>query len=316
MGDVAGEAAALVRCALAARGWGSVLRFVCFRHRQVVAAFDRTALPLVEHTVQDGALRRTLHTSLLGTSMKVGLAMWGYASMAKVAFDPELTVLASSFTRLYDDLIDNCDREHLDEDLAGLFAGEPFRPHGDLEELLLVLHRAIAARLPHAPDDPIHTVLRELHAFQVRSRAQRSAAVSAGEVLEITRGKGGLGMVALLALLRPAMPTAERAVLMEVGDLFQLLDDIHDFTLDRSDGLTTSATLGLCSLTGLATRITALRPHFTSCYGTAAPLSAHLALTLLGAPFAVRRRRRAPRGRGQRAGPVRLLFSRAGNVRP
>lgn len=315
MGDAGRDAVAVVRCAVSARGWGSVLVFVCARHRQVVDAFDRTALPLVEATVRDGAARRTVRASLLGTSVKVGLAMWGYASMAGVRFDAELAVLGASFTRLYDDLIDNCDREGLDADLAGLFAGTPFGPRSESEELLLLLHRAIAVRLPHPPDDPIHRVLRELHAFQVRSRAQRGTGLTPGEVREITRGKGGLGMVALLALLRPGMTARERDLLTEVGDVFQLLDDIHDFSLDRADGITTTATLGLSSLSGLAARVTALRARFVGFYGTAGPLSAHLALTLVGAPFAIRRRSRPPRRGARQASPLRLLFSRVGNIR-
>lgn len=232
-----------------------------------------------------------------------------------VSFDAELSVLGGSFTRLYDDLIDHRDREYLDTDLAGLFAGKPFTAHGHLEELLLVLHQAIDARLPHAPDDPVHLVPHELHACQLRSRAQRGPGLAPAEVLEITRGKGGLGMVALLALLRPGMSARERDILLEVGEVFQLLDDIHDFTLDRADGITTSATLGLCSLTDLATRVTALRTRFLDFYGTAGPLSAHLALTLIGVPFAPRRRHRSPRGSGQRPLPLRLLFSQVGNIR-
>jgi hypothetical protein len=282
----------------------------------VLRALDRTVLPLVERTVHDGALRRTVQTSFRGTSVKVGLAMWGYAAMARVPFDAELTVLGSSFTRLYDDLIDHWDREHLDTDLTALFAGETFRPHSPLEALLLLLHSTIAARLPHAPDDPIHSVIRELHAFQLRSRAQQgSRNISAAEIVDITRGKGGLGMVALFGLLRPEMPGPERDVLVEVGDLFQLLDDFHDLALDRANRITTSATLGVHSLTDLATRVTCLQARCAEYYGTAAPLSAQLALTLIGAPFAARHHRRqdppAPR-----ADSLHLLLSRADNIRP
>lgn len=309
------DAAAVLRCAVSARGWGSLARFLCADSRQVVRAFDRLVLPLVERTVPDDAPRRTIHATLLGTSVKVGFAMWGYASMARVPFDAELTVLGSSFTRLYDDLVDHGDREDLDTDLASLFAGEPFHPRSRLEELLLLLYDALAVRLPHPPDDPIRSLLRELHAFQLRSRAQRDPGISLPEVLEITRGKGGLGMVALLSLLRPGMSGPERDLLSELGHVFQLLDDLHDLALDRADGITTSATLNACSLTELAARVQGLRSRFTDHYGTARPLTVHLALTLVGVPLVTRRRA----GRGPvrpRTGSLLLLFSRAGNIRP
>ncbi|WP_370259172.1 hypothetical protein [Streptomyces sp. V4I8] len=307
---------AVLRCVVSARGWGALVRFLRTDSRQLVPAFDRTVLPLVERTVHDGAQRRRIHATLLGTSMKVGFALWGYASMARVPFDAELTVLGSSFTRLYDDLVDHGDRQDLDTDLAALFAGAPFRPQTRLEELLLLLHDAIAVRLPHPPDDPIRPLLRELHTFQLRSRAQRDPGLPLPAVLEITRGKGGLGMVALLSLLRPGMSGEERDVLIELGYVFQLLDDLHDLPLDRADGITTSATLNAFSLTDLATRVQGLRSRFIACYGTARPLTAHLALTLVGVPLTARRRT-GHRGRPRpRTGSLPLLFSRAGNIRP
>ena len=318
--DTRRDAVAVLRCAVAARGWGSLLRFLCVDSRQLVPAYDRAVLPLVERTVPDAKERRRIHATLLGTGVKVGFALWGYASMARVPFDAELAVLGSSFTRLYDDLVDHGDRADLDEDLASLFAGEPFRPHSRLEELLLLLHDAIAVRLPHPPDDPVHPLLRELHTFQLRSRAQRDPRLPLPEVLEITRGKGGLGMVALLSLLRPGMSAAERALLTELGYVFQLLDDLHDLPLDRAEGLTTSATLHAFSLTDLATRIRRLRFRFRTHYGTADPLTAHLALTLIGALVAPRRgpaRPDRPRRRPRlRTGSLALLLSRAGNIRP
>ncbi|MET9969270.1 hypothetical protein ABZZ80_25895 [Streptomyces sp. NPDC006356] len=128
--------------------------------------------------------------------------------------------------------------------------------------------------------------------------------------------KGGLGMVALLSLLRPGMSEEERALLTELGYVFQLLDDLHDLALDRAEGITTSATLNAFSLTGLATRIQHLRSRFRTHYGTASPLTAHLALTLVGAPLAARRRA-GHHGRPRpRTGSLPLLFSRAGNIRP
>ncbi|MEV0784442.1 class 1 isoprenoid biosynthesis enzyme [Streptomyces sp. NPDC050423] len=281
----------------------------------MLRAFDRSVLPLVERTVSDATLRHTIQRSFMGTSVKVGLAMWGYATMARVPFDAELTVLGSSFTRLYDDLIDHCEREGLDSDLTALFAGGTFRPRSPLEALLLLLHSTIAARLPHSAGDPIHSLIRELHTFQLRSRAQRGSHISAAEVLDITRGKGGLGMAALFALLRPGMSEAERDILVELGEVFQLLDDFHDLPLDRVNGITTSATLGVLSLSDLATRIARLQTCCAEYYGSAAPLSAQLALTLIGAPVAARDRRRRD-SPNPKTDPLHLLLSRAGNIRP
>ncbi|WP_406457939.1 hypothetical protein OG782_34795 [Streptomyces sp. NBC_00876] len=79
--------------------------------------------------------------------------------------------------------------------------------------------------------------------------------------------------------------------------------------------MTTSAALGVVSLSDLATRIVSLQTCCAEYYGSAAPLSAQLALTLIGAPVAARDRRRRS-SPSPKTDPLHLLLSRAGNIRP
>jgi hypothetical protein len=167
-------------------------------------------------------------------------------------------------------------------------------------------------------DDPVFAVLRTLHEYQRLSRRQRDSPMSPEEVSRVTRGKGGLGTVALFALLCPRMDPAEQDVIMELGDVLQLLDDHHDVPLDNAAGVTTSATLGESSLTEVSRRIRDLRTRFARYYGggRGRQMLAMLYLMLIGA-FVVRC---GGAGRGSRARrqrpetPLSLLLRRAGNI--
>jgi hypothetical protein len=302
----------VARCSAMAVGVGSLFRFICFDSKRLVRSFDDVVVPLLRSTVGADPL---VHDVLLASSIKFGLALWSYAEMARLPFDAELVVLGSSFTRVYDDLVDNFDEPALDDRLAELFGAGRFRPLSDVEALLLALYRSIETRLARPHDDPIFAVVREVHRYECQSRAQRDPGISPAEIQRITRGKGGHALIALFALLRPAMADAERALLMDLGEVLQLLDDHHDVTHDRRAGVRTSPITGRSTLAGLARQVRALHVRLGCRYGRprVRRLAAMLFMLLVGALFADREPGDRDPARRRRT-TFALLFGPAGNL--
>ncbi|MFG2053066.1 class 1 isoprenoid biosynthesis enzyme [Micromonospora sp. NPDC048930] len=260
------EVGAVLRLASLAVGWPSVYRFVRREVDDITDVFDQTVRPLVDRTIDGSRRRREVAQILLSTSVKVSLAMSGYAQATGIAFRADRAVLGSSFTRVYDDLFDNFRSPRLDERLTVLFEGGPFQPRSDAEALLLALYDTIETALRGEDAEPVYRALRGMHRFQIQSRQQRSAAVSGHDLRRITRGKGGLGTVALFGLLRPALSADEQRLLMELGDVLQVLDDYHDVALDRGAGVVTEVTLGTVTLVETSRRIGWLHREFRRQY--------------------------------------------------
>ncbi|WP_037306134.1 class 1 isoprenoid biosynthesis enzyme [Amycolatopsis orientalis] len=319
MGGVLRDALGVMRCVPMAAGLPGVVRYVVRDAREIMGAFDEVVAPLVDQSVgTTPALSRDAHDAFLATTIKVGLAMRGYAEMAGVPFDPALAALGSSFTRVYDDLVDNFDRPDLDDRLAELFRGEAFEPMSGVESLLLALYHAMETRMDRPAEDTIFTVMRDLHDYERQSRRQRDPRLPLAEVERITRGKGGLGVTALFALLRPGMTADELDLLVELGDVLQLLDDYHDVAVDHRDGVVTVATLGEPGLAVLAEKIRRLRSRFARHYGEGRDrrLAAMLFVMLVGAFAAGRRRLDRPVRSTRSRRPFVLLFSRTGTITP
>jgi hypothetical protein len=297
MAAVSTDATAILRCAPAAIGLPSVLAYACFEARTIVKAFHRTVVPLINQAITDPTSNQYAARALLGTSLKVSLAMSGYTIMAGVDFNADLAVLGSSFTRVYDDLFDNFSDPQLDERLAELFRGESFQPLSATESLLLLLYQAIETTLARPRSDPIVRMVEQMHEFQCMSRRQCDPAIPAPELRAITRGKGGLGATILFALFTPGMSTAEQDVLHEFGDILQLLDDLNDASSDRANGVATEVTTGHCTLSDIAARICQLRRRFRTHYVNAnlRRISGTLIFMLMGA--AIRQRIDASKSR-------------------
>lgn len=302
----------VARCSAMAVGIGSLVRFICFDSKRLVRSFDDVVVPLLRATVGADPF---VHDVLLASSIKFGLALWGYAEMARLPFDTELVVLGSSFTRVYDDLVDNFDEPDLDDRVAELFSTGRFRPLSDVEALLLALYRSIETRLARPRDDPIFAVVRELHRYERQSRRQRDPGISPPEIQRITRGKGGYALIAMFALLRPAMADAERALLMDLGEVMQLLDDHHDITHDRRAGVRTSTIIGRSTLAGLARQVRELHLRLGCFYGRprVRRLAGTLFMLLVGALFADREPGDRDPARRRRS-TFALLFGPAGNL--
>ncbi|MEU1887634.1 class 1 isoprenoid biosynthesis enzyme [Micromonospora rifamycinica] len=256
------EVVAVLRLAPLALGWPSVYRFVRRDIGEIIEVFDRTVGPIIDASVTGVGRRRQISRVLLSTSVKVCLAMSGYAQATGIAFRADRAVLGSSFTRVYDDLFDNFRAPDLDERLTVLFDGGSFQPRSDAETMLLGLYRAIEAVLRREDSAPVHAALRRMHRFQIQSRRQRGSAVSGRTLRRITRGKGGLGTAALFGLLRPALSPLDRRLLVELGDVLQVLDDFHDVALDRAAGVTTEVTSGSITVIETGRRIGDLYREF------------------------------------------------------
>lgn len=321
MAAVSTDVTAILHCAPAAIGLPSVLGYTCFEARSIIKAFHRTIVPLIDRAITDPVSNQYVARALLGTSLKVSLAMSGYTTMAGVEFNADLAVLGSSFTRVYDDLFDNFADHRLDQRLAELFRGEPFQPVSATESLLLSLYRDIETILARPRSDPVFRILTEMHEFQCMSRRQRDPAISVPELRTITRGKGGLGATILFALFTPGMSPAEQDVLIEFGDVLQLLDDLNDDASDRVNGVVTEVTVGHCTLADIAARIRQLRRQLRAHYvgASRSRISGTLFFMLIGA--AIRRRTDARKGlRPSRPGaaprPTLLFFTRVEHLHP
>ncbi|MFR9780225.1 class 1 isoprenoid biosynthesis enzyme [Micromonospora sp. MS34] len=325
------EVHAVLRLASLAAGWPSVYRFVRHEADEIIDVFDRTIRPIVDRSIDGERRRREISRILLGTSVKVCLAMTGYAQATGIAFQADRAVLGSSFTRVYDDLFDNFRSPRLDERLTVLFEGGPFEPRSDAEALLLELYRTIEAALRQEESEPVYSALRGMHRFQIQSRQQRGPVVSGPDLRRITCGKGGLGTAALFGLLRPALSPAEQRLLMELGDILQVLDDYHDVALDRAEGVVTEVTLGTVTLVETGRRIGSLRREFRRQYPRCRQDRLFGMLFMMLARALIHHlqdRRRHRSGARPRAGPAsagpdrddrrphRLLFRAAGNIRP
>lgn len=325
------EVVGVLRLAPLALGWPSVYRFVRREVNEIIEVFDRTVGPIVDRSIDGAPRRQEVSRILLSTSVKVCLAMSGYAQAAGVAFQADRAVLGSSFTRVYDDLFDNFQVPSLDERLTILFDGGSFHPQSDAEAVLLGLYRAIEAALRREESHPVYAALRRMHRFQMQSRQQRGSDVSGQDLRRITRGKGGLGTVTLFGLLRPALSPDDQRLLMELGDVLQVLDDYHDVALDRAAGVATEVTEGTVTLTETGRRIGRLHREFRQQYlgcdrGRLFGMLFMMLARALLPPTAEPRRHRfgAPGRRGHRPvgpdpgdrRPHRLLLWAAGNIYP
>jgi hypothetical protein len=320
MAFMPGDVAAVLRCSPFIVGLPSVVAFVLFEAPRIVAAFDREVRSLLAATVRDGQSRERAARAMLGSSLKVSLAMSCYTTMAGVPFRPDLAVLGSSFTRVYDDVFDNFAQDRLEQRLTALFAGGPFEPTDEAEALLLALYRATEAALQRPRSDPIFRMVIDMHRYQCMSRRQWDPDIALDTVRLITRGKGGLGTAVLFALFKPGMTSAEQNVIVEFGYQLQLLDDLNDADLDLAAGVATEVTLGACTLADVGRRMRTLRRRLDGLYpGTAKRrLEGMLLLMLTGA--ALQRRRVAgparPAGRRRRVRGRWLFFAPVETLRP
>jgi hypothetical protein len=247
----------------------AVPRILCTLRRdgaEFLATYDGVIQPIVAKYVRAAVVRQRLIESLRSFAVKACFVLKAYTSMAKIPFLSELAVLGLSFTRLYDDLLDECDDGALAERLGLLFRAGAFLPNSDPERVLYQLYRRIEGLLARNADDTVFKAAAAVHEYQILSMRQQAPATPA-TLLEITRGKGGYGVVTLFALMRESMSSEEVALLLQLGEVVQLLDDYQDAELDFQNGVATMITEGILGLPDVFTILRRLQPEFRLFYG-------------------------------------------------
>ena len=231
-----------------------------------MATYDEVVLPIVNELVDDLATRKRLTEALRSYTVKACFIVKAYTRMADISFMGNLAVLGLSFTRLYDDLLDEYGGQDLEARLDQLFRSGTFRPASDLERVLHRFYLSIEAALKRKPDDPVFKAVMAVHEYQMLSRRQRDT-VDPETLLEIARGKGGYAIVAMFALMRESMSAEETGLLLQFGEVIQLLDDYQDIELDRQNGVHTVITEGICGLPDVRKILRRLYPQFGTFYG-------------------------------------------------
>jgi hypothetical protein len=234
---------------------------------QCARAFNRTVMPLLDDSITDAKLRGQLAETMLTYVTTTYFVVAGYARMAGVPLDSDLAVLGLSFARLYDDLLDEHGGRNFPQRVEALFVNGKFTPIGDLEFLLKMMHGEIDRRLDRDRSDPVYAAAIALHRYQVRSDCQRDTQAPLSTLTEITKGKGGHGTLAVFALMRPRISPSERLLIMDLGEIFQMLDDYCDVERDCSNGVRTTATEGYLGLSEICRRLRAARRPLNRYYG-------------------------------------------------
>jgi hypothetical protein len=309
------EILATLRCARLAAGLPVLWHFSRQEGPAILDAVDREVMPLVREMVPDRDEQEWIRGAFQTAAIKFGIGMWRYARMAGQPADISVIVLATAFTRLYDDLMDHGDDHELDDRFEMLLKGEDPVPSGRLERLMHGLFHAIvsAAR----PGEMFYRDVADLHGWQRESRRQREdRLITATELRDITWAKGGLGILVLYALGRQSVPGPERDVIEDIGAVGQMLDDQHDLPIDLMDGISTPATTGHWTAyeVGRETRRLAgrLREHF----GARKARHFNGLLFLYQAGLITRRLRLTKRYPPVAQTPLRILFGLTRDVTP
>lgn len=314
------ELIAILRCSHLGTSLPHAVTFARFGASDTVRAFDQVVTPLVERTVTDPSIRSHARDALLFASVKGNFLIYSYARMIGKPFPAEISTLGGAFARLYDDLIDDVGGVRLEERIAALFHGRPFTALTDLERLLEALYHAIAERLDRPGTDPIYLALQALHEYQTLSRRQRDEEISDDSLIKITAGKGSYANVALLSLVQRAMTAEEQDLVMDLGEILQLLDDYVDMHVDLAKGITTRVTRGEATLNHLIERLRSLSPRLLAHYGGSGRPFVTVIYILFVAAFAKRHRIGLSRIRHRRPGrqisPLGILLRHGDGVRP
>ncbi|PWW66695.1 class 1 isoprenoid biosynthesis enzyme [Actinokineospora spheciospongiae] len=239
---------------------------------EYLAVFERVVVPVVTAAVDDPVVRERVVDALRGPGVKLTFLAAAYAETAGLPLDVEPTVLTGAITRVYDDLFDHFGGPDLDNRLDSLFRTGDFAAANDVEAVFAGLYRAVRERVDPAALELLLGELLELQAYQVRSREQTDPSVGFSSVLDITRGKGGHGMVVLFGVATGPLHWRESALVRELGSVLQLLDDYEDMEPDRAAGVRTAVTLGGISLGGICAGLREVADGFGARFGRRRPM--------------------------------------------
>lgn len=250
-----------------ARRLPQALRIITSTMSAITRAYNVTVAPLV-HGATSG-VPRAAHTrrALRAGATKYASLMCSYAYMTEVSFPPDVAVLAGTFARLYDDLLDEGHDQRFGQRVEALFAGRPFDPVTTWEKLLDETFIMIVERTGLEPSDQPFADLRLLHEYQVLSSLQRIDSHDAERLHEITLGKGRQASLVLFGLMHSRMRADERALVGHLGEMVQLLDDYRDSSWDRRNGFVTPMTVHTTDLSDICRRLDALSHEAADVYG-------------------------------------------------
>lgn len=229
--------------------------------------YDRVIRPLVQSYVRNETEQSTWLVKLLPATVKGAFLLQNYARLVGEQVAPDLALLAGGVTRIYDDLIDNQPEATIFDHISVLFEGGSFRPATDLEALFAATYAELERRLPRHLYPICYEGLLGVHLYQRQSRRQHSTAISTDDLREISARKGAQGTLVLLGMVRSQMSAEERALVEDLGALFQHIDDYQDIHDDRRRGVHTVATRGVSTIRLLSRQIGDLAPKLRSQYG-------------------------------------------------
>lgn len=235
--------------------------------RRLIAAYRRTVAPMTSERIDDLASLESLDLRLSGWALQGGYLIDSYARMIGKQDVEDVAVVAASFTRLYDDLLEEDASGTLGERVEQLFAGQESKPTSETEALASDLFRWLTARVPPEHADELYERLGELHRLQLEEVAAGSGRDRA-EILRLTVEKGGAGMSILGGLVNPAVDAREFALLHRLGGWLQLVDDFDDVFEDQ--GVLTSSNWTQVSYGSLAAELHDLSQDLGTLYGTRA----------------------------------------------
>jgi hypothetical protein len=202
--------------------------------RRLIGAYKTIVVPIVHAWIQPGTRRTEIETRLAGWALHGGYLVESYARLVGKRETANISVVAASFMRLYDDVLDERhDGPLVAKRLARLFNGKPVAPQSDLESIVVDLYRWLAKRVPPYHAETVYAHLRDVHRLQLDALEGRQGRTAA-EVIDNAVRKGGAGMAILAGLASPRVETAEFAVLYRLGGLLQLIDDYDDVLEDKS----------------------------------------------------------------------------------
>ena len=234
------------------------------RSRHLSAAYRRVVAPIVSARSASSARRTAIDQRLSGWAVQGGYLIDSYSRLIDRPGAEDVAVAAASFTRLYDDVLDERLDPELGARLATLFDGQQVGARSDIEWIVGDLFRWLARGVPAHHEDALYGHLQELHCLQLEVIDGRSAK-SPPEVVELTRRKGGAGMAILGGLVNPCITEGEFALLYRLGGLLQLIDDFDDAFEDHS--VRTSANFGRVGFAVLAAELRAVSRDLVRTYG-------------------------------------------------
>lgn len=231
--------------------------------RHLEAAYHRTVQPVLAAQIADAHLDE-VSNQLRAWALQGGYLLASYSRLVRTTDTDDIAVAAASFTRLYDDVLENAASDGVADRMGALFAGHEVVAHDELEQVIVALFRLLETGVPRASRERLFSELRALHRLQIEP-VSVSVSRPATDIAAIVRAKGGAGMVILGGLIQPNRDERDIEILRDLGALLQLIDDYDDVIEDG--GLLTTATMGGLPLTQLIDELQSLSTRLSAAFG-------------------------------------------------